>query len=271
MDERIKEVEYLYFDKGMSGTEIAKEMGYSDSWVYNQLSKLGRDTRTSSETQKIHFGEEILTQMYIDQGLSTHEIADKFEVNAETVRRRLIEHGIDRRDKTYKVAGWNKGKTKDNCESLRKMGERISKTRKKMFENGELIHWNEGNSHNEETKEKISKSLVGRFRGENHPNWRGGQSTELKQLRYRYKDSREYKKWRKNVFERDNYACQLCQKKSEGDIEAHHIIPLEIDKSKIVENNNGITLCISCHRKIRHDEIKYIGYFLDKIKENTNE
>ncbi len=45
---------------------------------------------------------------------------------------------------------WNKGLTKENCESLKK----VSETRKKSLQNGKLIHNWTGKKHSEETRKK---------------------------------------------------------------------------------------------------------------------
>lgn len=60
--------------------------------------------------------------------------------------------------------------------------------------------------------------------------------------------------WRMSVYKRDNYTCQKCGKK--GNIQAHHIIPLVVDKSLALDINNGITLCIPCHQKEHNHVIR---------------
>lgn len=59
----------------------------------------------------------------------------------------------------------------------------------------------------------------------------------------------EYKLWRKAVFERDNYTCQIC--KSTGCyLEADHIIPYFIDPTQELDLNNGRALCRPCHMSL---------------------
>ncbi|MCJ7631376.1 HNH endonuclease, partial [Candidatus Bathyarchaeota archaeon] len=71
--------------------------------------------------------------------------------------------------------------------------------------------------HNIEWRENHSKQM----KGLNNPNWQGGINPIYATIR----NSNEYKNWRKQVFERDNYTCQDCGKPSNGNIEAHHIKP----------------------------------------------
>lgn len=75
------------------------------------------------------------------------------------------------------------------------------------------------------------------------------------------KRTNKYRNWRKRVFERDNYTCQICNKRG-GYIESDHIIPKAIlikrcgatiekclQYRPLWEIKNGRTLCKECHRK----------------------
>lgn len=57
---------------------------------------------------------------------------------------------------------------------------------------------------------------------------------------------KEYKQWRKAVFERDMYTCQLCHKKG-GYLEADHIKPWAKYPELRYLIENGRTLCRPCH------------------------
>jgi 5-methylcytosine-specific restriction endonuclease McrA len=59
-----------------------------------------------------------------------------------------------------------------------------------------------------------------------------------------------YKKWRRMVFTRDYYTCQICHTEySEDKLEAHHIKPFSIAPELQFDVNNGLTLCHKCHVK----------------------
>jgi hypothetical protein len=62
------------------------------------------------------------------------------------------------------------------------------------------------------------------------------------------RNSPEYKNFRKIVFERDDYTCQNCNERG-GTLNAHHIKSYKFNKSLRVDVDNGITLCIECHKK----------------------
>lgn len=80
--------------------------------------------------------------------------------------------------------------------------------------------------------------------GENSPRW-NHELTEEDRLHSRKYP--EYERWRKEVYERDNYTCQKCQSKRGGDLVAHHINGYHWDKDSRIELDNGVTLCERCH------------------------
>lgn len=74
------------------------------------------------------------------------------------------------------------------------------------------------------------------------------EATEAKKAR----NSSEYKDWKRSVFERDNYTCQLCGSKK--DLQAHHKLDFVEFPDKRFDVDNGLTLCRSCHNKIHYEE-----------------
>lgn len=88
----------------------------------------------------------------------------------------------------------------------------------------------------------VRKKLKGKTSGEKHYNWKGGVSKENTLLR----QSSDYKNWRSNVYNRDEYTCQCCGKKGVN-LNAHHIKNFSNNKSKRYDIENGITLCVGCH------------------------
>ena len=85
------------------------------------------------------------------------------------------------------------------------------------------------------------------MKGENNPNWKGGKSKK-EPLR----DIKEMAAWRRQIFARDNYTCQKCNKypKTKNQLNAHHLIPWSINYYTRNLINNGITLCVGCHKKV---------------------
>lgn len=74
----------------------------------------------------------------------------------------------------------------------------------------------------------------------------GGKTEGQKNRSIRY--SKPIKEWRKAVFQRDDYTCQLCNKRG-GVLNADHIKPFAEYPELRLELSNGRTLCIECHKK----------------------
>lgn len=89
--------------------------------------------------------------------------------------------------------------------------------------------------------------------------WKGGISS----FTYRLRRCVKMKDWRMSIFERDNWTCNKCGVRG-GNLQAHHIKQFsEIIKENNIfsfesgllcqhlwDINNGLTLCIDCHKKI---------------------
>lgn len=65
----------------------------------------------------------------------------------------------------------------------------------------------------------------------------------------------ELAEWRDQVYLRDDYTCQLCGEKG-GKLNSHHMDSWDKFKEKRFDIDNGITLCVSCHKGF-HKEYGY--------------
>lgn len=74
----------------------------------------------------------------------------------------------------------------------------------------------------------------------------------------------ELKKWRKEIFKRDNYTCTICNVRGQR-INAHHIYSWDKYKEKRFDLDNGVTLCNSCHK----DFHKNYGYGNNNMEQFT--
>ena len=81
-----------------------------------------------------------------------------------------------------------------------------------------------------------------KVRGKEHGMWKGGVVSE----RESHMQRKEYKDWRKAVYERDGYTCQKCGATGRK-LNAHHIEGYRENKEKRTDINNGITFCYKCH------------------------
>jgi len=172
---------------------------------------------------------------------------------------------------------------------MRKLGTKLSdETKQKMS----IAH--KGRKLSEETKRKIGKAnsinhkgvklskeriakIIGNItpyiqqKGEKHRFWKGGITSLVDRIRH----STENKKWIKDIFKRDNFTCQICNKRG-NQLNAHHKIQFSIlmnnflkeysqfspmeDKETLLrlsfsykpfwDIDNGKTLCADCHKII---------------------
>ena len=65
----------------------------------------------------------------------------------------------------------------------------------------------------------------------------------------KWRDVAGYAGWRSSVFKRDAYTCQKCNYRRGGKIVAHHIYSWKTSPEVRLEVANGITLCVTCHRR----------------------
>ena len=132
-----------------------------------------------------------------------------------------------------------------------------------------------GYKHSDEARTKMSKSAMGKVLNENQRRglemgrhltltfeqrkarsernkgekcnfWKGGVSYVNRTERGIFMDTVEYKEWRRNIFERDDYTCQKCDTRG-GCLHAHHIKQFKGFPELRMVVNNGITYCNTCH------------------------
>jgi len=106
----------------------------------------------------------------------------------------------------------------------------------------------------------IIRNKLRNQKGKNNGNWKGDKA--ITPLVMRLRMSLKYRQWRCDVFQRDDYVCQKCEKIG-GKLNADHIKPFShIIKDNNIKSfeegmmceelwniNNGRTLCLECHIK----------------------
>lgn len=66
--------------------------------------------------------------------------------------------------------------------------------------------------------------------------------------------SPQYKEWRMKIYLRDNFTCQICGEVG-GELNAHHIRFFAKYPKLRFNVDNGITLCVSCHKEVHKRKI----------------
>jgi 5-methylcytosine-specific restriction endonuclease McrA len=92
-------------------------------------------------------------------------------------------------------------------------------------------------------------------------------------LHKRIRASVEYKAWRKAVFERDNWTCQMCSGRG-GILQADHIKPFALFPELRFDVSNGRTLCLDCHSKTETFGVhtwRRKAFLLQQAQEETTE
>ena len=87
--------------------------------------------------------------------------------------------------------------------------------------------------------------MYGKF-GKAHHNYKTGASITRKRAWSRC----IYQNWRKAVFAKDDFTCQVCGDNKGGNLHAHHCKPWATDIDGRYDITNGITLCDVCHISI---------------------
>ncbi len=197
---------------------------------------------------------EMILHKYYDLELSTKEIARDYNCSHQTIGRFIQSYGYTLRSQKEAV----------KTDSVKN---RISKMSSDNWKNEEF-RTNQVNKRTGRPSGALGKTwkvTTGRMydvKGEKNPMWKGGKT----KLSFAIKNTQKYKAWRNTVFERDNYTCQCCNRRSQkGDkviLECHHIKPFSIilneydiktiDEALCCEElfdiNNGQTLCKECHK-----------------------
>jgi len=174
----------------------------------------------------------------------------------EHIRKRVEKNsGQHRSEEVKKKMSESAKGHKVSLETLRKMSKALKGK----------IPWNKGKSASLEVRRKISESRKGmkypierrikmsenkKMQGKNNPNWKGG----ITPINNSIRTSMEARLWKGSVFFRDDWTCQDCGKRGNGELHAHHIKPFATFPDLRFAIDNGITLCKKCHKKI-HKEL----------------
>jgi hypothetical protein len=165
-------------------------------------------------------------------------------------------HPNCRKSQNGNAPAWNKGLTKQDHPSIKRMGfqkghpphndwSRVNELlasdadvrRRWLRAKQGQTPWNQGL-----TKDRYPNGIA---TGADHGNWKGGHGG--------MRDTSEWASLRKAVQRRDHYTCQMCgdrNHKGRGSkvvLHVHHIVAVCEDPTQALNPDNLITLCAPCH------------------------
>jgi 5-methylcytosine-specific restriction endonuclease McrA len=215
--------------------QIGEQIGVSKHSIKRAMERLDIPKRRHTSKYTQLNDKDWLRRMYIDEFLSTKQIADLLGTTIGNVYSALKHCGV--RTRTY------------------------SEGQRARFPDG-----NSGEKHPRWTGglpvcidcgQRVIRRDAVRCKscnnisrlGEGNTNWRGGVTAENRLLRSR----KDYKLWKSAVLERDEYTCRFCGKNRKEDpdlvVHADHIKPFAYFPELRLNLDNGRCLCVDCHRK----------------------
>ena len=186
------------------------------------------------------------------------------------------------------VPAWNKGKSlsKEHIKKLKNSHKGQHNSPNTKFKTGD-IPWNFGISPSDETKQRISKSVIAKNMkgenhpmygkhhideskkkmskansGENHPQWQGGISFEP----YCSKFNEKFKEFVREQFDRKCFICNKSEAENKQKLSVHHT---NYNKNCLCDESECrfIPLCISCHSKTNSNREYWEEYLQSKVLE----
>ena len=209
--------------------------------------------------------DEKILELY-NQGMLHREIAEKLGYGVGTVIRHLLDMGYCTQvvDKNKMLRLHNSGLT--DSEIAVELG--CTRSNVTIYLNRMGCTNRKSKKDNVELRNKISRSLIGRYTGSSNPNYKG--YTDEKTLARGI-----YKTISKEMIRNNDYTCQHCGKRG-GDLETHHIKPFNVIFKEFIQNeysgnidnfyneitnysdfmdrSNLVVLCHDCHFRVHYSD-----------------
>lgn len=267
-----QQLDYWYNREQKPIKQIAKTLHTSRSNVKTWLEAAGIPLHAAGmHKRKLEVTPEQWKQMYIDQGITIMQLAEKYETTHEIITRHLLAAGILTRDR----GGRKEGHAflhhyEDLIERRLKEGKRcpeiareiavlrgkpctVGAVESKAGRVGLQLQHGTNNIHHAQTPEAIAKMAATKTvtqMGSGNNNWKGGISTQAK---YEFEFTEELKD---HVRARDGYRCVSCGSTGTLRMNRNGVakqFQLSVHHKDGDKANNRMknleTLCESCHKK----------------------
>lgn len=129
------------------------------------------------------------------------------------------------------------------------LGEYINKNTNILAKHNECGHCWHVNPNNLIRGHGCPECARAKLIGETNPNW---SSFKTDEERVNQRSYPEYKEWLLDVYERDNYTCQICGDYTGGNLNAHHKDGYNWCIDRRNDLSNGVTLCDGCHKDFHY-------------------
>jgi 5-methylcytosine-specific restriction endonuclease McrA len=246
-----KELYHLYWGEKLSIREIADKYNTNYHKIRNKFDEYNISKRSNYKDNPKRINKNKLKKMYYDKEMTLKEIGEKIGARASVVLDWMHYYNLETRSAVQR----------DTADIPRKLLKKLYIEKEhSIYEIQKITGYNRETVRRYMKKYNIDRRDIPR--GENHPNYNPNLTDKDRE-----KDRviPGYYKWRKSVYERDNYTCQVCGSKS-GDIVAHHIESYASNPELRTDIDNGIVMCEGCHIKF-HSIYGING----ATKENLNE
>ena len=201
---------------------------------------------------------DILTKLYITEKKSIPMIAKELNYDTSQLSRQLKKYGIPTRDNKEAFKNWW-----DNIDDEEK-----DKVRKNLSERAKInLVKNRNKTIISKRKDRVVPAGMSLKEYMKTPEYRmklskanGGKNNAMykedlsEEHRIKTRGIFGYKKWSRQVRERDNYTCQVCglHTKEPNKLHAHHLESYDTHPELRLELSNGITLCSYCHNSFHN-------------------
>lgn len=225
------------YQSGMSMHECAKLFGIPRTSLSYKLKKQGIRIKQKDEiiAEKYANGlwrnKDVLVDMYETQKMSTIQIAEKLGCDKSVVVDWLKRFDVKMRTTTETQKGkepGNKGLGKRNSEETILCACGCGTRIKRYTFNSYEVRFATGH----------------RIKGKDNPQYKPDN-----QKQHKRHDRYEYREWRKQVLQEDNYTCVVCGQIGK-ELQAHHVLPFALFKEQRFDATNGRVMCKSCHTEL---------------------
>lgn len=258
-DSKLRDADWLrekYVDQAMSVIDIAEEIDSSGSTVEDWLRRHDIPVRSTQETWDLKrpdglMDADVMYDLYHNQKMTTYEIADRFEVDQQTVVNWMDRHGIERMMRSY-----DHPNTPDELRDGEWLRQKHIEEKLNITEIAEMCDVHRGTVRRWMHQHDIEpQGLEGEYSG----NWKEGP-----QLKRNY--GSEWYRFAEKARKRDDYECQRCGI-NQSEYNQEHGVALDVHHVKAVDTfrhprkahtlDNLVTLCRPCHTTVERQTERF--------------